>query len=162
MRFLLLLLFLSIGTGAMAAPVTYALSDFNFADGGSAHGSFTYDSSSNIMSAVNIYTTSGTAFTGDAYGTGVANWLYLEFYTDNFPGTTNETAFVLSLNQGAISGTAQGTEFLCTGEWCSGSSIGLRSIVGSGTLTAVPLPAAVWLFGSALAGLGWIRRKQSA
>jgi len=27
--------------------------------------------------------------------------------------------------------------------------------------TAVPIPAAVWLFGSALAGLGWIRRKQT-
>jgi hypothetical protein len=26
--------------------------------------------------------------------------------------------------------------------------------------TAVPVPAAVWLFGSALAGLGWLRRKQ--
>ena len=29
-------------------------------------------------------------------------------------------------------------------------------------LTAVPVPAAVWLFGSALAGLGWVRRKQAA
>ena len=29
-------------------------------------------------------------------------------------------------------------------------------------VTAVPVPAAVWLFGSALAGLGWIRRKLSA
>jgi hypothetical protein len=27
--------------------------------------------------------------------------------------------------------------------------------------TAVPIPAAVWLFGSALAGLGWMRRKKS-
>jgi hypothetical protein len=27
------------------------------------------------------------------------------------------------------------------------------------TTTAVPVPAAVWLFGSALAGLGWMRRK---
>jgi hypothetical protein len=26
----------------------------------------------------------------------------------------------------------------------------------------VPVPAAVWLFGSALAGLGWLRRKQTA
>jgi hypothetical protein len=25
--------------------------------------------------------------------------------------------------------------------------------------TVVPVPAAVWLFGSALAGLGWLRRK---
>jgi hypothetical protein len=28
-------------------------------------------------------------------------------------------------------------------------------------VNAVPIPAAVWLFGSALAGLGWMRRKQS-
>lgn len=44
-------------------------------------------------------------------------------------------------------------------------------IVGVGTLTtgekgafyvsAIPIPAAVWLFGSALAGLGWMRRKQT-
>jgi hypothetical protein len=27
--------------------------------------------------------------------------------------------------------------------------------------TAVPIPAAVWLFGSALAGLGWMRRKKT-
>lgn len=29
-------------------------------------------------------------------------------------------------------------------------------------VSAVPIPAAVWLFGSALAGLGWLRRKQTA
>jgi hypothetical protein len=28
-------------------------------------------------------------------------------------------------------------------------------------VSAVPIPAAVWLFGSALAGLGWMRRKQA-
>jgi hypothetical protein len=28
-------------------------------------------------------------------------------------------------------------------------------------VSAVPVPAAVWLFGSALAGLGWLRRKQT-
>ncbi len=29
------------------------------------------------------------------------------------------------------------------------------------TIVPVPIPAAVWLFGSALAGLGWMRRKQT-
>jgi hypothetical protein len=29
------------------------------------------------------------------------------------------------------------------------------------TASQVPIPAAVWLFGSALAGLGWLRRKQT-
>ena len=28
-------------------------------------------------------------------------------------------------------------------------------------VTAVPIPATVWLFGSALAGLGWMRRKKA-
>lgn len=32
-------------------------------------------------------------------------------------------------------------------------------IEGSVSMSAVPIPAAVWLFGSALAGLGWMRRK---
>ena len=31
-----------------------------------------------------------------------------------------------------------------------------------GTITTVPVPAAIWLFGSALAGLGWLRGKQAA
>jgi hypothetical protein len=43
----------------------------------------------------------------------------------------------------------------------TGEQLVLRSIV-SGQVSAVPIPAAVWLFGSALAGLGWIRRKQVA
>jgi len=36
-------------------------------------------------------------------------------------------------------------------------------VYNGGTLvgSAVPIPAAVWLFGSALAGLGWMRRKQT-
>jgi len=37
------------------------------------------------------------------------------------------------------------------------SSIGLDNL----RLTTVPIPGAVWLFGSALAGLGWMRRKQA-
>jgi len=32
----------------------------------------------------------------------------------------------------------------------------------AGSVSAVPMPAAVWLFGSALAGLGWLRRNQTA
>jgi hypothetical protein len=31
----------------------------------------------------------------------------------------------------------------------------------SANISVVPIPASVWLFGSALAGLGWMRRKQT-
>lgn len=39
----------------------------------------------------------------------------------------------------------------------TGTAIGLDNIV----VSTVPVPAAIWLFGSALAGLGWLRRKQT-
>ena len=35
------------------------------------------------------------------------------------------------------------------------------NISGNVTASVVPIPATVWLFGSALAGLGWMRRKQT-
>lgn len=35
-------------------------------------------------------------------------------------------------------------------------------VSGSVIANVVPIPAAVWLFGSALAALGWVRRKQAA
>jgi len=39
---------------------------------------------------------------------------------------------------------------------------GFGASIDNLVVTAVPVPAAVWLFGSALAGLGWMRRKQTA
>jgi hypothetical protein len=44
-----------------------------------------------------------------------------------------------------------------------GSVIDEHVVIGIiNTISVIPIPAAVWLFGSALAGLGWIRRKQTA
>jgi hypothetical protein len=45
--------------------------------------------------------------------------------------------------------------------WCYSRSVS-SFVSGSLSGTVVPIPAAVWLFVSALAGLGWIRRRQSA
>jgi hypothetical protein len=76
---------------------------------------------------------------------------------------------------------AWGSAFSC-GTGCSGETVvlantvlnpgtyvlQLRGIVsgslsgsygGALNLTAIPVPAAAWLFGSALAGLGWLRRR---
>ncbi len=50
----------------------------------------------------------------------------------------------------------------CTATWTLDFP---NSVQVAGFATAwsvVPLPAAVWMFGSALAGLGWMRRRQTA
>ena len=72
------------------------------------------------------------------------------------------------------SGYGAGTEW-GTGDWLNLQSlrfemtgytdVGLQRsewTVDNLQVTAVPVPAAAWLFGSALAGLGWMRRKQTA
>jgi hypothetical protein len=57
-------------------------------------------------------------------------------------------------NLESVSFSAKVINFHC----CSSSFDGsIDDIV----VTAVPIPAAVWLFGSALAGLGWLGRKQT-
>jgi hypothetical protein len=49
------------------------------------------------------------------------------------------------------------------GGWIAntGGRIGFWNYTVTQEITAVPVPAAVWLFGSALAGLGWIKRKKA-
>ena len=46
--------------------------------------------------------------------------------------------------------------------FCTFSCASLRNAVDNFSATLVPIPAAAWLFASALAGLGWLRRKQTA
>jgi hypothetical protein len=51
-------------------------------------------------------------------------------------------------------------------EWTSLLSVSIEAHNGAGSIdniviSQVPVPAALWLFGSALAGLGWLRRKQT-
>jgi hypothetical protein len=74
----------------------------------------------------------------------------------------------ISLESGFVSGdTVEAASQ--THNWESFASLGLDTGVytwswagDSVTLNVVPIPAAVWLFGSALGWLGWMRRKQSA
>lgn len=54
-------------------------------------------------------------------------------------------------------------EGICGDSTCSKTSVAPARTLVSGTIVGaeVPVPAAAWLFGSALAGLGWMRRKQA-
>lgn len=54
----------------------------------------------------------------------------------------------------------QYVQFVAGGD-CCGFGTGTVVQVDNINVSAVPIPAAVWLFASALAGLGWLRRRQT-
>jgi len=80
---------------------------------------------------------------GDIIGSQWGN-LYISFTTE-------------LTDEGGVIAIASGRELRFND---TGDQIIQRTIV-SGQVSAVPIPAAVWLFVSALAGLGWFRKKQT-
>ncbi len=176
MRVWLTIFLLSLGS-AQAAPVTWQLNDLAFTDGGTVSGTFTFDWDlpfQQRMSDVNITTSAGSLFAGDVYTSEGPEGAFYDplgfafiFYTDNFVGKTNETVVVLFPTVGPFGpGTTQplpveAVEFTCLDEGCPFNGTALRSGVSlpDGSISVVPLPASVWLFLSALTGLGWIKRK---
>jgi hypothetical protein len=59
---------------AQAVPITWDLMDVRYDDGGSASGSFTYDASLNLYSAIAITTTGGSVAPGASYFDTLPKW----------------------------------------------------------------------------------------
>jgi hypothetical protein len=173
MRQLLLVSLLLCSATANASPVTWTLGNVIFDDGGTAFGSYTYDATANTFSNISITTTgAGGVFPESIYydacnvsschpdlrGSQVV-------FEDVINGDDIVRLFSLRF-EGPMTNSGGNLE-LAVGSDCNTSScevdfiLRTRAVV-SGSVSAVPIPAAAWLFGSALAGLGWLRRKQSA
>jgi hypothetical protein len=180
---------LNVGFGgfAHATPIKWTLSGVTFNDGGTASGSFFFDAATNAFSSVSITTTPGTAFAGTSYsslypGIPLPAATYPGFITNFYPGTKiNEYNMSLALTSAMTSTGGTRTiltgpsspagEYVCLLETCAFSPSGppgvfkYRSII-AGSITApvsvVPIPAAVWLFGSALGVMGVMRRKATS
>jgi hypothetical protein len=126
---------------------------------------------SDTSEGVSIYSNSGLTFELDS----------LDVYSDGLGVQDYEGAGLVtgyldgggSVTQG-ISATVGISTVLFDSSWANLTSIdivfdtssfntfGIVPAIDNITLQAVPIPAAVWLFGSALAGLGWMRRRKTA
>jgi len=123
---------------------------------------------SDASEGASIYSNSGLTFELDSLdvysdGLGVQDYEGAGLVTGYFDGGG-------SITQG-ISATVGISTVLFDGSWVNLTSIdivfdtdsfntfGIVPALDNITLQAVPVPAAVWLFGSALVGLGWFRRK---
>jgi hypothetical protein len=179
----LVALALLLGCGVVtAAPVTWTFENTFFDDGAQITGSFDYDAQTLAVTDVDFWKSEGTVYgpthsidcvqrspsasctyTGAVVGGGdnmmftfisaqfVPGWVFSDWIQHKPIGMTFDHSLT---NAGGTIGFTQ--------EGFLGSAIGpagAESYIISGAITAVPIPAAVWLFGSALAGLGWFRRK---
>jgi hypothetical protein len=167
-------LFLSVAcaTSTQAALVTWTLEDVTYEDGTEVAGTFDYDAATNVYSNWNLQTQAGF-ITGFNYNpensTDYDSYSkHLEIHT--IYGYPELERNILLHFESSLTNAGGIVEVSVTSPYCyptSGScevdwfAYEGRRVTG-GRVTAVPVPAAVWLFGSALAGLGWFRRRQTA
>ena len=173
---------LGVGSSVHATPLTWTLNNAVFTDGGTATGSYIYDADTNSISNINIVTSAASPF-GGSLTYGFVAFLPPQFvvaYENSGPPYTGTLALVLALVSPMtnLGGTipfdlaAQPIapyEGVCWDTECVG--INPFRYFTSGSVTALapaetPLPAALPLFVTGLAGIGVIahrhRRKQSA
>ena len=159
---------------ATAAPLTWTIHEASltstFVAMGTMSGSFDYDADTNVYSNLNI-TVNG--FYDLAYPEDIYVWN--GSYTTALPGTALQLnsqkpspnpaePVYLNLDFASALTGAGGTVSINTGTVLTNALYNnnppYTATLGAGaTVSAVPAPAAVWLFGSALAGLAWLRRR---
>jgi hypothetical protein len=175
MRCALGVILLMVVGAANAVPVTWTFNDFEFDDGGVATGSFVYDADTNTYSDISVTTTTGSTLDGVHHA-----YLWSEVVSDSdgmvFIGNGDhwdgeifvyeEYLILIALSGdmtnsgGSLSLQSHSHETTCAG-FCSIPPEPPKRYLISGSISAVPIPAAVWLFGSGLGILGWFRRRQS-
>ena len=174
MRAIIISISLLLSVAVSATPVTWDV-DVSLSDGGHLFGSFTYDADigtyTNILLETDmsgsVWLSGGefTTFYGNAWG---GTPLAPEFYgtcgagAARGPGTCHVVFFFAEelTNAGGVVAIDSSQDFAALEALYE---MGEYAYLTSGTVTAsaVPIPAAVWLFGSTLAGLGWMRRRKA-
>ena len=161
-----------------AAPLTWTLNDVTFGGGETAYGTFDFDADTQTYSNVSITTTTGSGIflPGNSYtsGSGTNTFFSTPLTAILIPNPGSIDASILEFellapltNDGGVIGlvTTGGSsiEKFCGDPTCSLGFASIRLIQsGYASAPTVPIPAAVWLFGSGLMALiGFARRKQT-
>lgn len=160
-KLIAIFLFLAVNS-AFAIPVTWTING-SFANGTTVTGSFDFDADTNVYS--NLSVTTGSSPNQDL-GNG-------SYSGSPFASDSNDFEVEGSCGQISTWECAIGMSFasdlneevevitILSGYEASAANALQNGLTGTVTANVVPIPAAAWLFGSALAGLGWARRKKA-
>ena len=157
---------------ANASVVSWTLSNVILSDGQTVTGGFDYDADTDAFSNISITNSGNDSYPSTDYAYYHNGGIYNISVSSTLSPTTGDTLLSLGwLSAGPLT-NAGGTLALnpglpfgeCTNSDCSGVALNLNGArVASGSISSVPIPAAVWLFGSGLLGLvGIARRKKAA
>jgi len=171
MKLIVIVCGLFLGVMAQAAPVTWTINNAAMNDGGVVTGSFDYDAVTDVMSNVNIVSTtyndsflinssnidSGGYCSIEVCGLHAVGWVA----STESPNIIRDFGFYLDAPLTNAGGSIAINTLYDVRYNNVTFDLDERNLLypTTATITAVPIPAAVWLFGSALAGMGWIRRR---
>ena len=187
MRLLLIMVFILSSNVASAALVTWELAGFSFDDGGTAYGTFVYDTHTKQVSYIDVYTTDGSRVNGRHYIASAGAWgsstdSGIMVFTDTFSTIDYQGAGWFRMDFHSIVNVTDvgvaldqwltvGAESYCVNPACTTAANEItdpdntRKTISGYILSTqsapspVPVPASIWFFVSGVAGIGGVIRK---
>ena len=168
LKFLTLAFFVSTASLTQAALIEYTFYGSGYPGGDSASGTFLYETGTNSFSEILITSTGGSQPARDySYNHYSSNYFLVLLDPSDGPGYDNDPVFHIILQDGEVFGELNYNNVYsdiasCDKDHCPARdnlAVANRLSLTGEVVSQVPVPAAAWLFGSALLGLAGIKRK---